>query len=380
MLLLSLGSMAQITTLNPGQASSTEGAQRLLGQCHKGLRTSGASVDKEIYVGVPDLEVAANRAESDLTYLYTIHFKLTYDVAADQIVTVTTIRNTSVTTTKNNISATVVAAGKSITLSKMNFMEMQLRTQNATCAIDVDNLTLNGQPFSGPYTRANASGSSYWHLLDYDFGAGFQLTGTITITGNFGTAIDANKVEFIFGSLPGKSTVNTLPLVWGNIGVKRNLSRNNELVWTTLQEFNSESFLIQRSEDGRSFQTIGRRTATGNSVDASTYVFEDVDYQKDAYYRIIEVNADGKPSYSKIVSIKGSSLSTVFYNGSNKLIVQSTDKTQKFLKVTDVLGKLFISTSIKDTNATVDVSNLSRGIYFVQLEGNAGGGFRFMKQ
>jgi len=252
-----------------------------------------------------------------------------------------------------------------------------VQTQNATCAIDVDNLMLNGQSFLGPYTRANTSGSTYWHLSDYDFGVGFLLTGTITITGNFGSTGEANKVEFIFGSLPDASP---LPLVWGNISVRKNPSGNNELAWTTLQESNSESFLIQRSENGRTFETIGRKTATGNSVSATNYVFEDAGYAKDAYYRIIEVNMNGKVTYSKIVSIKRRSLSTVFYNAADKLIVQCTDNNPKLLKIIDANGRFFMSLMIKENNAVVDVSHLSRGIYFVQLEGSEGEAFRFLKK
>jgi len=374
---LSLGGMAQIPALIPGQAPVKPGMQKLLGQCHKGLNTSGGGAEKEIYVGVPDLEISANRAESDLNYLYTIHFKLKYDVAANHVITTTTIRNSITETIKSNVSTAAAIAGKTTQLSDMNFMEMHIRTQNGICAIDVDNLTLDGQPFSGPFTRANNSGSSYWHLLDYNFGGGFQLTGTITITGNFGYIAEANKVEFIFGSLPAATP---LPLVWGHIDIKRNVSANNELRWTTLQESNSESFLIQRSDDGRSFQTIGRKTATGNSVSATNYIFEDAGYKRDAYYRIIEVNMDGQASYSKIVSIKGSMLSTVFYNGTNKLIVQATDNNPKFLKLTDVNGRLFINTIIKETDAMVDVTHLKSGIYFVRLEGSGGAAFRFFKQ
>ena len=80
--------------------------------------------------------------------------------------------------------------------------------------------------------------------------------------------------------------------------VKKNAAGNNELVWTIPANKKSESFLVQRSEDGKTFRTIGRRSPKENTV---SYSFEDAGYNKDAYYRIVEVDLEGKVSYSQAV-------------------------------------------------------------------------------
>lgn len=366
-----------MSSLKAGSAPTAEGTQQLLAQKHKALRTAGTSSEREIYLGVPDLNVTANRAEAELSYSIIVHFILQYNPLANSVTSTSSVNGVNTSITKNNIAAVAAAAGKSIPLSNMNFMELQVRTQNATSSVDVTNLTINGQSITGTYTRANAAGSSYWHLLNYDFGSGFTMTGTITLTGSFGSTAEANKVEFIFGSQPAASP---LPIVWGDISVKKNSYGNNELRWTTLQEYDSESFLIQRSENGRAFQTIGRRTAHGTTTVATQYTFEDVGFKQDAYYRVIQVDADGHAVYSKIVSIKSKPVSSVVYNGSDALFIQSTDKAKKNIQILDASGRVAIKTTLKEVTSEINVASLTRGVYFVQVEGMEGAALRFFKQ
>jgi hypothetical protein len=86
--------------------------------------------------------------------------------------------------------------------------------------------------------------------------------------------------------------------VWTDIKLTRNASGNNELSWTISQTTKSESFLIQRSENGKEFRLIGRRTPQENKY---AYSFEDAGFKNDAYYRLIEIDVDGKVSYSNSV-------------------------------------------------------------------------------
>ena len=94
----------------------------------------------------------------------------------------------------------------------------------------------------------------------------------------------------------GKSDFST----WTDIVVKKNAKGYNELSWK-MGTAKTESFLIQRSEDGKKFKTIGRR---GTKQNASSYSFEDAGFKKQAYYRVIEVDVDGKILYSEAVSSK----------------------------------------------------------------------------
>jgi hypothetical protein len=376
LLLLAFNSSSQ-TVLSQGPVPSGSGTERLLAQQHKSLRTSGTSNGKEILVGVADLENISTRAEGDFIYTNIIHFILQYDPQTNSISSTTSSTRNKVVTTSSDIKKLAFMAGKKSSLSEMNFMEMQISTQNAISAVDINNLMLNGQTITGPYTRANSAGTSTWHISDLNFGSGFLLTGTITLTGTFGNSPEANKVEFTFGNNP---PVAGLPVVFGEMQVKRNHAGNNELQWTTLKEMNAEGFLIQRSDNGKSFLTIGRRTAKGNHSDAANYVFEDAGYSKDAFYRMIILDAAGRPSFSKVLSITGRGLSSVFFNGMNKLIVQSTDSNPKTLRVIDANGRSYIEQALREHTSIVDVSMLYKGLYFVQLNRKDGVALKFFKK
>ena len=72
-------------------------------------------------------------------------------------------------------------------------------------------------------------------------------------------------------------------------------------------EDNVKVYEVQRSADGKNFNTIG-------SVDAiaqRAYSFTDTKAINNAYYRIKSVDADGKFLYSTIVNIKGDKSSVV---------------------------------------------------------------------
>ena len=83
--------------------------------------------------------------------------------------------------------------------------------------------------------------------------------------------------------------------------VQKNASGNNELSWSISENNKAESFLIQRSHNGKNFRTIARRSPQENLL---SYKYEDAGYTQPAYYRLIEVDVDGKANYSDAVSRK----------------------------------------------------------------------------
>ena len=95
------------------------------------------------------------------------------------------------------------------------------------------------------------------------------------------------------------STLNTELLTV--VVVQKNASGYNELTWSISENNKTESFLIQRSHNGKNFRTIARRSPKENLL---SYKFEDAGYTVPAYYRLIEVDVDGKASYSEAVSRK----------------------------------------------------------------------------
>jgi len=80
------------------------------------------------------------------------------------------------------------------------------------------------------------------------------------------------------------------------------------LNWATTSEINSKFVSVERSIDGINFSSIGTVIAAGNSSITNNYNFVDTNAMNlpvsILYYRLKQVDIDGKFSYSIIVAIK----------------------------------------------------------------------------
>jgi hypothetical protein len=76
------------------------------------------------------------------------------------------------------------------------------------------------------------------------------------------------------------------------------------LGWQTTFESNSEYFVIERSADVQSFEAVGRVASAGFSESMQVYGFTDAAPLKGTnYYRLRQVDRDGRFEYSKILGL-----------------------------------------------------------------------------
>ena len=77
-----------------------------------------------------------------------------------------------------------------------------------------------------------------------------------------------------------------------------------DLAWITVNDINNHHFVIERSADGIVFNGVGTIPALSSSVPQNSYRFQDKDpLTGNNFYRIRQVDADGKYSYSKIITV-----------------------------------------------------------------------------
>lgn len=112
----------------------------------------------------------------------------------------------------------------------------------------------------------------------------------------------------------GVDAAGALPVTWGSIGLIR-IERNIlELEWSTMTEMNNNYFEVQQSVDGVNWDVVERKTSDaegGNSsvrLDYST-VFQISSPTEVNYFRIKQVDFDGKFDFSKILVYKPQSSS-----------------------------------------------------------------------
>jgi hypothetical protein len=215
---------------------------------------------------------------------------------------------------------------------------------------------------NGAGTWLDLSGTANGGLCDASRYSGDILSDPFTSFSKFALA---NKV----------GGVNPLPVEFLTFNAAPN-GTTVDITWSTAVEFNSDYFIVQHSHEGSNFEEVIRVNAAGNSSTLKKYAAVDPDpYPGVSYYRLRQVDKDGKFAYSDVVA--------VYFNGSNTINVYpslssgnfnvsvSGEKGKKFLLVVrDILGKEYYSTELIIDNDTfiqnLDLSEkLSPGLYMV---------------
>lgn len=156
-----------------------------------------------------------------------------------------------------------------------------------------------------------------------------------------------------------------------------NLEKNKASVllsWTTASEINNDYFGIERANDGKSWEEIGRIKGKGNSTTLSYYSFTDQNPSTGvSYYRLSQTDYDGTSTYSEIKSVNFvsdlySAQMTLYPNPAtgniiNCLLTNVTENSGTFsVKIFNSLGKV-----VYDNFFSVDKSANRQFNYFVSL-------------
>ena len=146
------------------------------------------------------------------------------------------------------------------------------------------------------------------------------------------------------------------------------------LTWLTAQESNSKEFIIERSNDGRTYAAIGKVAAAGNTNQTTTYSYTDAQPVYGVnYYRLKQVDIDEKAVLSGVVKIVTDN-SGGFVAGPNPAhstvtVYRQGNSEPVRIDLMDVNGKLIKQLSMAGTipSATINVSSFSKGIYLLRL-------------
>jgi hypothetical protein len=150
-----------------------------------------------------------------------------------------------------------------------------------------------------------------------------------------------------------------------------------ELNWSTASETNNDYFSIQRSHDGTNFYEIGKIETAGNSTNETDYIFiDDNPLPGINYYRLHQVDFDGKSSNSQVKSVDfGSNATLSLFPSvtSGEINVLMNDNRVQLVnarvEVYDMVGQLLKSVPYSE-NLKLDVNDLTNGTYFVRLTDN----------
>ena len=196
-----------------------------------------------------------------------------------------------------------------------------------------------------------------------------QRTGISLIGGDFGIGAD--------------SAVNSLPIKLLSLEAKLLAENNVQLNWITSSEITNDYFEVEKSIDNVEWNVIGKVKGNGTTTSVSNYEFIDyvstpLNKRSTLYYRLKQVDFDGKFEYSKIATLEtdntNKGISFVVYPNPNegKFKIESNVESNVSLEIHDILGKQLLKTfQLSKGENIIDVSELSKGIYMIILnEGN----------
>lgn len=148
----------------------------------------------------------------------------------------------------------------------------------------------------------------------------------------------------------------------------------NQLTWETESEINNKGYDIERQNQAGAWETLGFVNGTGK---ASTYSFEDKDPLSISYYRLRQVDFDGKETLSKIVSVSQNTkgLTRITPNPtSDKVNIQlnQNDVSNQAATVVlfDMTGRQVLTQKTTASVVELDLSNLAKGMYVMTVQSN----------
>jgi len=148
-----------------------------------------------------------------------------------------------------------------------------------------------------------------------------------------------------------------------------------ELSWITAQEENSDSFVVERSNDGTTdFSPVATIGAKGFSSVMTTYAAEDIHpIRGKNYYRLKMLDRDGQFKYSQIRLVefeKGNDLISFYPNpAKNEITIESNFRGNKLnIAVTDISGRLISKQTIANASIILyNISALQVGVYTLTI-------------
>jgi hypothetical protein len=165
-----------------------------------------------------------------------------------------------------------------------------------------------------------------------------------------------------------KIAMLSLPVTWGKFDA---VAQGNKVLldWTTMMEQNTSHFVIEHSTNASTFTPVANIEAQENSAYESRYkyIFAGSDLSKTNYFRIKQVDLDGKHTYSATRSVRfdqGKLVTLQAYPNPVTDVLQlniQTENVQALL--TDLSGKTIQQLTLQPGQHSLNMQSLPKGIY-----------------
>ena len=246
----------------------------------------------------------------------------------------------------------------------------------------------NGAQLYAPSTFATGSTFSHFDETAYPVSSGNALMTpklnfgeTEHFPGVLGCAVMGNIGWQVLGAC-----LSTLPVELTNF-TAQNKGAFNSLNWQTATEVNNNHFEVQHSIDAQKFENIGEVKGVGTSNGIQNYSFKDYNPVDGInYYRLRQVDNDGKATISNVVSVLNGNAKNSFSVQTNvaqtEIFINASESKNMDtpFEIVDMLGRTVQSLVFKNNQTTqkISIASFRAGQYLIHFFSEAAA-LRFVK-
>jgi len=185
-----------------------------------------------------------------------------------------------------------------------------------------------------------------------------------TLPGNY--KVEVTNSVAIYLTLISNEILNSLPVTLVYFTGK-NEAQGSILNWKTTSETNNSGFDIEKSVDAKNFEKIGFVDGNGDSKENKTYNFTDQNPFSTTYYRLKQIDYDGKFEYSRIISVKNdlSGISIYPNPAGNQLFVKDLQKEEN-VTMRNSAGQIILHQTLLPKQP-VNTIHISNGLYTITI-------------
>lgn len=252
-------------------------------------------------------------------------------------------------------------------------INIEISTTGAVAGVNYDQLTINAgtsligatinvtntanDPVNTQYTIINVASGTLGNDFPY---------AIINAPSNFSAAFTGSALVLT------KTALVPLPVTWGRFDAIA-LDNKVSLAWTTLMEQNTSHFIIEHSTNASTFTPIANIDAQENSAYEAhyKYFFTSPDLSKTNYFRIKQVDLDGKSTYSVTRTVwfdHGRLITFQAYPNPVKDVLQLNIQTKNVqVSLADLSGKTIQQLTLQPGQYSVNMQSLPNGIYYLNF-------------
>jgi len=176
------------------------------------------------------------------------------------------------------------------------------------------------------------------------------------------------------------TTPIALPVNLLSFDAKNIENSNNQVVlsWSTAQEINNSHFVVMKSNDGNTWESIATIEGMGNTFENTTYTYTDNSPASVNYYKLIQVDFDGTETNLGIRFVLSNSTITkvepvLFPNPVQNVLnvkIENAGISNATIEIMDLSGKIIFTQNneiYEIQTIQISTENFAAGIYTVRI-------------